>query len=370
MKSGPELVYVGTYSEAIVFGTGQVLQGKGCGLYCYAFDRHAGALKLLGTTEGVRNASYLAFDPQRRFLFCVNEFKEYQGQASGAVSSFRIDPATGALTYINTVASHGTDPCHLIVDATGRFVLIANFASGSVCMLPIGTDGSLGEAVQVIQHAGSSIDPRRQAGPHAHAVEFDNDNRYVFVPDLGLDRVMIYAFDATLGQLTPNPHQPFVAVAPGAGPRQLAMRPDGRFAYLINELNSTMTAYRYDTAKGMLHELQTLPTLPEGFVGQSTCAEVQMTPDGRFLYGSNRGHDSLAIYQVDTASGRLCCIGHHGTGGKIPRNFEISPCGRFLAAANQDSDNVVMFRLNPESGTMTATGEAVAAGTPICVRFV
>ena len=181
---------------------------------------------------------------------------------------------------------------------------------------------------------------------------------------------MIYAFDATIGQLTPNPHQPFVAVAPGAGPRQLVMRPDGRFAYLINELNSSMTAYRYDAAKGMLHELQTLPTLPEGFVGQSTCAEVQITPDGRFLYGSNRGHDSLAIYEVDAASGMLRCIGHHGTGGKIPRNFEISPCGRFLAAANQDSDNVVMFRLNPQSGTMTATGEVVAAGTPICVRFM
>ncbi len=364
-----DLVYIGTYSEPIVFGTGQVLQGKGRGIYANRFNRETGALEPLHVTEGVRNSSYIAFDPARRFLFCVNEFKEFEGRASGAVSAFRVEPETGELTWLNTKASHGTDPCHLIVDATGRFVLIANFASGSICVLPIGTDGMLGDAVQVIQHAGSSIDPRRQAGPHAHAVEIDNANRYVFVPDLGLDRVMIYAFDDQTGQLTPNSDQPWISMLPGAGPRQLVMSPDGAFAYLINELNSTMTAYHYDAGKGSLHELQTLPTLPSGFSGHSTCAEVQITPDGRFLYGSNRGHDSLAIYAIDRSTGLMTLVGHQSTLGKIPRNFEISPCGKFLAAANQDSNTVVMFALDPATGKLTPTGNVIDAGTPICVRF-
>jgi 6-phosphogluconolactonase len=368
--SNDELVYVGTYSEPILFGTGQILHGKGKGIYAFRFDRAAGKLRPLGVTEGVRNSSYLAFDPQRRFLFCVNEFKEYEGKASGAVSAFRIDPATGELAYLNTKPSHGTDPCHLIVDATGRFVMIANFASGSVCVLPIGEDGSLGDETDFIQHQGGTrIDPRRQAGPHAHAVAIDTNNRFVFVPDLGLDGVVVYAFDAKTGKLTPHTTQHLVKTAPGAGPRQLVFRPDGKFAYLINELNSTMTAFAYDAATGTLAELHTLPTLPPGYHAPSTCAEVQITPDGKFLYGSNRGHDSLAIYALDGVTGRMTIVGHESTRGRIPRNFEISPCGQFVAAANQDTNNVILFRLDPATGKLSPTGDVVEAGTPICVRF-
>ena len=365
-----DLVYVGTYSEPILFGTGQVLQGRGKGIYAYRFDAAAGALTLAGVTEGVRNASYLAFDAKRQFLYCVNEFKEYQGMVSGAVSAFRIDPATGTLTYLNTVASHGTDPCHLIVDRSNRCVLVANFASGSVSVLPIAADGSLEEASCVIQHEGSSVDPRRQKGPHAHAVEIDATNRYVFVPDLGCDSVFIYALDAEHGVLIPNPNQSAVKMVPGAGPRQLAMHPNGRFAYLINELNSTMTAYAYDAGRGTLKELHTLSTLPEGFAGDSTCAEVQVAPSGRFLYGSNRGHDSIVIYALDPDEGTMTLTGHESTRGKIPRNFTLSPKGDFIAAANQDSNTVVMFRVDPEKGTLTATGSVVEAGTPICVKFL
>lgn len=364
-----ELVYVGTYSEPIKFGTGQVLQGKGKGIYAYRFDRAAGKLVPAGVTEGVRNSSYLAFDSSRRFLFCVNEFKEYEGQASGAVSSFRIDPVTGALTHLSTRASRGTDPCHLVVDATGRFVLIANFASGSVCVLPIDDEGKLGEAVEFVQHRGSSVDPKRQTGPHAHAVEIDKANRFVFVPDLGIDAIVVYAFDASTGKLTPHPTQPLVRTAPGAGPRQLVMRPDGKFAYLINELDSTMTAFRYEAATGVLSALQTLPTLPEDYAGHSTCAEVQISPDGRFLYGSNRGHDSLAVYAVDLDAGTLTLLGHDSTRGRIPRNFVVSPCGEFVAAANQDTDNVILFRRDARTGRLVPTGDVVSAGTPICVKF-
>lgn len=364
------LVYVGTYSEPILFGTGQVLQGKGKGIYAFRFDAAAGALIPAGITENVRNASYLAFDPRREYLYCVNEFKEYEGKASGAVSAFRIDRKTGALTYLNTKASHGTDPCHLIVDKTGRNVLIANFASGSVAVLPIDKDGSLKEASCVIQHQGTSVDPKRQAGPHAHAVEIDAANKYVFVPELGADEVRIYELDAAAGKITPNPNQAFVKVAPGAGPRQLVMHPNGKFAYLINELNSTMTAYGYDPAKGTLTELQTLPTLPAGYHAHSTCAEVQITPDGKFLYGSNRGHDSLAIYALDGQTGKMTLVGHESTRGRIPRNFEVSPTGEFLAAANQDTNNVIMFRIDRATGKLTPTGNVVEAGTPICVRFL
>lgn len=367
---GGGLVYIGTYSEPIRFGTGQVLQGKGKGIYAYRFDASAGKLIPAGVTEGVRNSSYLAFDPARRFLFCVNEFKEYEGQASGAVSSFRIDPATGALTYLSTRASRGTDPCHLVVDATGRFVLIANFASGSVCVLPIDGDGKLGEAVEFVQHRGSSVDPKRQTGPHAHAVEIDKANRFVFVPDLGIDAIVVYAFDADTGKLAPHPTQPLVRTAPGAGPRQLVMRPDGKFAYLINELDSTMTAFRYDAVSGILTALQTLPTLPKDYAGHSTSAEVQISPDGRFLYGSNRGHDSLAVYAVDPGAGTLTPLGHDSTRGRIPRNFVVSPDGEFVVAANQDTDNAIVFRRDAGTGRLVPTGDVVAAGTPICVKFL
>ncbi len=363
-------VYVGTYSEPILFGTGQVVQGKGKGIYLFRFDAARGALEPVAVKEGVRNSSYLAFDPARKFLYCVNEFKEYEGKASGAVSAFRIDPQTGALTYLNTKASHGTDPCHLIVDKTGKNVLVANFASGSVCVLPIEADGSLKDASCVIQHEGSSVDPKRQAGPHAHAVELSADNRYAFVPELGGDKVMIYRFDAERGQLTANLDQPVVKTRPGAGPRQLVMHPNGKFAYLINELNSTMTSYRYGPEKGTLTEIQTLSTLPADFKGESTCAEVQAHPSGRFLYGSNRGHDSIVIYGVDPATGMMTLVGHEPTRGKIPRNFAVDPSGEFLAAANQESDNVVMFRIDKTTGKLTPTGSVAETGTPICVRFL
>ncbi|MBI1776865.1 MAG: lactonase family protein [Proteobacteria bacterium] len=365
-----DLVFVGTYSEPILFGTGQVLHGKGKGIYAFRFDRATGALNPCGLTPGVRNSSYLAFDPMRRFLYCVNEFKEFEGKSSGAVSAFRIDRETGDLAYLNTKASEGTDPCHLIVDATGRNVLVANFASGSICVLPVRKDGSLGDASQVIQHEGSSVDPVRQKGPHAHAVAIDCGNRYAFVPDLGLDKVMIYAFDPASGELTPNVSQPWVSTAPGAGPRQLVMHPGGGFAYLINELNSTMTAYGYDAARGALRELHTLPTLPAGFAGRSTCAEVQIAPSGRFLYGSNRGHDSIVIYAIDPEDGTLRLQGHESTRGRIPRNFEVSPDGTFLAAANQDTSDLFTFSIDPSTGLLTWTGQAAEAGTPICVRFL
>lgn len=365
---GVNLVYVGSYTEPIRFGTGQVLQGKGLGIYCFAFDPEAGTLTPHMVTQNVRNPSYLCFDRDRRHLYCVNEFKEYDGKPSGGVSAFRIDQDSGALTGLNSKPSHGTDPCHLLVHPSGRHVLVANFASGSTCVLSILEDGSLGDETNWVQHQGSSVDPRRQNGPHAHAVEISADGRFAYVPDLGMDEILVFAFDERTGTLTVA-DVPKVEVTPGAGPRQLVMHPDGGSAYLINELNSTMTAYRHDAQTGALIEMQTLSTLPEGFEGETSCAEVQITPDGRFLYGSNRGHDSIAIYAVDPVGRKLTSVGWESTGGKIPRNFEVDPTGRYLCVANQDSDNLVLFRIDQTTGRLTRFGVEAEAPTPICVRF-
>jgi 6-phosphogluconolactonase len=363
------LVFVGTYTEPILFGTGKVLDGKGKGIYVYRLDTSSGAMELCHVTDAGPNPSYLAFDPSRRFMYAVNELKEFDGAASGAVSAFSVDPESGELRFLNRKPTHGTDPCHLTVHQTGSHVLVANFMSGSVCVLPVLADGSLGDATDFVQHEGSSVDPARQSGPHAHAVTLDDAGRYAFVPDLGIDRVMVYAFDADRGKLEPN-DPPWVQVAAGAGPRQLVMHPGGGTAYLINELNSTMTAFRYDKDRGILREIQTVSTLPEGFEGASTCAEVQISPSGRFLYGSNRGHDSIVVYAIDQTDGTLTCIGHESTQGRIPRNFVVGPAGEFLLAANQDTDNIVVFRLDPTTGRLRPTGHSVGAGTPVCVRVI
>ena len=363
------LVFVGTYTEPIRFGTGKILEGKGKGIYVYRLNVSSGSMEQCGLTEGVPNPSYLAFDPSHRFLYAVNELKEFEGAPTGAVSAFTVDSGSGKLSFLNSKPTHGTDPCHLTVDKTGRYVLVANFMSGSVCVLPIREDGSLGDATDVIQHRGSSVHAIRQSGPHAHAVTLDDTGHYVFVPDLGTDKLMIYTFDANRGKLEPN-EEPWVDVTAGAGPRQLVMHPRGGYAYLINELDSTMTAFRYDRDRGILREIQTLSTLPDDFEGASTCAEVQISPSGKFLYGSNRGHDSIVICAIDQMDGKLKCIGYTSTQGKTPRHFTVGSDGEFLIVANQDTDNIVTFRLDPTSGELIATGYAVDVPTPTCVKIM
>lgn len=363
------LVFIGTYTEPILFGTGNILQGKGEGIYVYRLDTSSGSMELCSIAQAGPNPSYLTFDPSRRFLYAVNEVKEFDGTPTGAVSAFAVDPVSGVLRFLNRKPSHGTDPCHLVVDKTGRYVLVANFMSGSVCVLPVLADGSLGDAADVVQHWGSSVDPVRQAGPHAHAVTLDDAGRYAFVPDLGLDKLMVYRFDPQRGKLEADDH-PWIDVPAGAGPRQLVMHPGGEYAYLINELNSTVTAFRYEGERGSLREIQTLSTLPEGFEGKSACAELQISPSGKFLYGSNRGHESIVIYAINQVDGTLSCIGHESTQGKTPRHFIVDPDGAFLLVANQDTDSVITFKLDPASGELSATGHAACVPTPVCVKIL
>lgn len=362
-------VYIGTYTDPILFGTGKILDGKGEGIYVYRMDSVSGAMEFITTISGTTNPSYLAFNADCSHLYAVNELKSYQDEPTGTVSAFAVDSKTGQLTFLNKKPTHGTDPCHLTVDKTGKHVLLANFMSGSVCVLPIQADGSLGDASDFIQHRGAGIDPARQQGPHAHAVTLDDANRYAFVPDLGLDKTLIYRFDAESGKLAPN-EAPWVAVKPGAGPRHLVFHPKGRYAYLINELDSTVTAYRYDGDNGKLHDLQTISTLPKDYRGSSTCADLQVAPSGEFLYGSNRGHDSIVIYKIDRSTGRLSRIGHESTRGNTPRNFAIDPAGNFLLAANQDSDTIVTFHIDPQSGELHPTGQVTEVPTPVCVKIM
>lgn len=351
-------VYVGTYSGL-----------KNVGIYLYLMDPCEGSLEFASEFTGIENPSFLAFGRRRRILYAVSTVDGTDGEPGGTINAFSIDARTGELAFLNRQPSGGGQPCHLSVDRTGQFVLVANYSSGSVSVFPIQEDGGLGSPSDLAQHEGFSVHPERQKGPHAHSVILDPFNRYVYVPDLGIDKIMIYRLDLTRGKLTSN-SEPWVRVKAGAGPRHIAFHPTGRYAYLINELDSTLTAFAFDGALGILREIQTVPCLPEGFRGRSTGADVHISPSGKYVYGSNRGHDSIVVYAIDAESGQLSYVGHEPTQGRTPRGFAIDPTGTFLLAANQSSDSIVVFRIDQESGRLVSTGHAVRVPAPACVKIM
>jgi 6-phosphogluconolactonase len=351
----------------VYVGTSENERGKG--IYRFEFDPatgEAGPMEL--AAEGAR-PTFLAIHPNERFLYAVNAVGEFQGQKSGAVSAFALDARSGELRLLNQQPSGGAGPCHVVVDRDGRNVLVANYGSGSVACLPLDGEGRLKPPSSAIQHVGSSMDPGRQEGPHAHSINLDAANRFAFAADLGLDQVLVYRFDAASGTLTPH-EPPAASTAPGAGPRHFAFHLSGRFAYVINELDSTVTAFRYDAGAGVLSEIQTITTLPGGFSGENYPAEVLVHPSGRFLYGSNRGHDSLTIYSIDPETGRLTPVGHQSSGGKGPRNFNTDPSGAWMVVGNQSTANVLIMRVDAEQGTLAPTGQELQAPSPICFKFV
>jgi 6-phosphogluconolactonase len=311
----------------------------------------------------------LELDLKRRLLFAVNEQDQFEGKPGGGVSAFSIDPANGKLTLLNSRSSMGTGPCHLVLDKEGKNILVANYGSGSVAVFPVGADGRLAEASSVIQHSGKSVNPERQKGPHAHCVTVDPANRFAFVCDLGLDKVLAYKFDAAQGKLTPN-DPAYAALKPGAGPRHMVFRPDGKFAYVINELNSTITSFAYDAGAGALKELESVSTLPGYYDGPNSCAEIGIHPSGKFLYGSNRGHNSIVLFNVDPAKGTLTYVEEQGTGGKTPRNFGIQPSAAHMAICNQDSDTVLASRIDSGNGRLKPSGLFASAPTPVCAVFL
>ncbi|HLV01501.1 MAG TPA: lactonase family protein, partial [Acidobacteriota bacterium] len=349
-------VYIGTYTR-----------DEARGIYRATFDPSTGSLSEVELAVETDSPAFLALHPDGNVLYSVNEVSQLQGEEGGGVSAFRINPSNGELTLLNQVSAKGAGPCHITVDPSGQTVLVANYGAGSVAAFPIQADGSLGAASSVIQHEGSSVHPRRQQGPHAHAVVMSPDGNYVFAADLGLDQILIYQLDSPNGRLTPA-DPPATNLAPGAGPRHFAFHTSGQFAYSINELDSTVTAFRHDTGK--LETIQTISTLPDDFEGENYPSEIMIHPNGRFLYGSNRGHDSIVIYEISESDGLLTLVGHEPTRGPTPRYFGIEPAGSYLLSASQQEGTISVFEIDRDEGTLHFTGQTINVPTPVCLVFV
>lgn len=354
----PYFLYTGTYTD------------KGSeGIYAWRVDGASGKSAPLGLVAASANPTFLALHPNQKVLYAVNETSDFEGQKSGSVSAYAVDRVSGKLKLLNRVSSHGAGPCHVAVDATGKLLAVANYGGGNFATYPLEADGSIGKAFHVISSQGSGPNTARQEGPHGHSVNFAPDNRHMLATDLGTDSVLVSAFDAAAGSLVPGV-PPRVAVRPGSGPRHLVFSRDGKYCYVINELDSTIDAYQYDAETGNLTAMQHVSTLPAGFSGQSTAAEIALHPSGKFLYGSNRGHDSIAVFAIDEHNGQLSPVEIVATGGRTPRNFTLDQKGRWLFAANQDSDNITMFRINSKTGKLTPFHSSLTVKNPVCVLLM
>jgi 6-phosphogluconolactonase len=351
------LVYYGTYTRG--------KNAKSKGIYVSKLDTSTGKLSVPELAVETANPGFLAVHPGGRNLYAVGELP-----SGGGVSAFKVDRATGKLTLLNQQDSGGAGPTHLDVDRSGKALVVANYGGGNVASYSINNDGSLSPRVSFVQHAGSSVHPSRQTAPHAHCANISPDARYAAVADLGMDMVMIYKLDAASGTLTPN-DSPFAKVAPGSGPRHFAFHPESKFAYVINEMTCTVTTFGWDVKKGALTELHTVSTLPAGVnveKGYST-AEIFVHPGGKFLYGSNRGHDSIAVFSI-AANGRLTLVQNAPAEVKIPRGFNLDPSGKWLITAGQNSDNVALFQVDTDTGKLSFTGTKHEVGAPVCVMFL
>jgi 6-phosphogluconolactonase len=349
----PLTVYVGTYTD-----------GTSRGIYRFTFDPATGSAGEPVLAAEAQSPSFLALHPGGRFVYAVGEIGSFQGKRTGVVSAFAIDPKTGDLKLVNQQPSEGTGPTHLSVDKGGKNVLVANYGGGNVVVLPIAPDGALKPVSSNQVHQGSGPNKGRQEKPHAHGIYLDPSERFALAPDLGADRVFVYRFDAAKGTLEPHGAG---TPEPGSGPRHLAFHPNGKLAYVINELTSTITVFSWDAEKGALTSIQTISCLPAGYSGTSWTAEVAVSPDGRFVYGSNRGDDSLAVFAVDAATGKLTVKGHVPVGGKNPRHFTIDPSGRFVLAGHQASGTVGILKLDPATGMPSLLGSPVKVDKPVCL---
>jgi 6-phosphogluconolactonase len=355
-RSGEFVLYVGTAAD----------HGSK-GIYAYHFDASTGQSRGLGLAAESVSPSFLAASAGARLLYAVNETDSYLGQAAGSVSTFAMDPATGKLALLNQVSARGAAPTHITLDRSGRYVLVANYDAGSVAVFPILPDGKLGNSTAWVQHTGSSLNRERQAGPHPHEVVMSPDNRFALVADLGIDQIVVYPFDSHHGTLG-EPHR--VKSPPGAGTRHLVFAPAGKFVYVIYELSNAIATYAYEPERGELSQVQEVSTLPQGFTGSSTAAEIQMDAAGKFLYGSNRGADNIVSYSIDPEKGLLRTIGFTSTQGKTPRFFSLDPTGKWLFAANQDSGSIVLFQVDRTTGSLTPAGPVLHVPNPSCVIFV
>ncbi len=352
-----QMFYVGAYTN--------VPNSKG--ITAFRFDASTGKISPLGLMVETTSPSFLAVAPNGKFLYAVNETDTFGGKPGGAVSSFAIDAKTGKLTFLNQVASRGAAPCHIVVDPTGKAVLVANYNGGNFASFPILADGKLGEAASVMQDSGIGPNKARQEGPHAHEVVIAD--KLILGADLGNDHVQIFSLDAAKATLTPaNPA--FAAVEPGFGPRHMVISGDKKFIYVLSEMKSSVATMDYDAAKGPGRVLSVASALPEDFKGMSTAAEIALSPGGNTLYTSNRGHNSIAVFSVDKKTGALKRTANVSTGGRTPRHFTLDPSGKYMLVANQDTNNIVVFSVDQKTGALTATGEAVTTGAPVDILFV
>jgi 6-phosphogluconolactonase len=356
-KSRNPIVFIGTYTEH------EGSQSKG--IYIYRLNLSSGELTFQNETIGILNPSYLDIHPEKKFLYAVNEVQSFAGQDGGGVSAFSMDPTSGELELLNAQSSRGKDPCYISIEQTGQFALVTNYSSGNAAMLPIQADGRLGPATDVVWHSGSSVHPKRQTAPYAHSIVPDPTNRFAIVADLGADKLVIYEMDLEHGKLHKHAE---VKVKPGSGPRHSIFHPNGEYLYLFNELNSTLILFRYDSDAGHLEELQTISTLPPGYEGESLGADLHIY--GKYLYASNRKHDTIAWFLIDESSGQLAYEGEIPSGGKEPRGFAIDRSGSFLLAAHERSDNVVVFQIDPATGKPIKTGHEAKISQPVCVKFI
>ncbi len=347
-------LYIGTYTS-----------GQSKGIYTASMNPETGKISGLKLAAELKNPSFVAIHPDHRSLFAVSEIADLGGKKTGGVAAFMIHPKTFELTLLNQQPSKGQAPCHLVVDQTGKHVLVANYTGGNVASLPILDDGKLGKASSVIQHEGSSV-TKRQKGPHAHSINLDAKNQFAFAADLGTDTIYSYQFDAASGKLKSNGTD--TKIKAGSGPRHFAFHPSSKLAFTNGELTCTLIAMKYD-GSGKLTPYQTLSTLPEGFDGRKSTAEVQVHPNGKFVYVSNRGHDSIAVFKIDDATSQLSRVEITKTGGAEPRNFAITPNGKFLIAENQNSDSIVVFKIDAKTGKLTPNGQELKVGNPVCIKM-
>jgi 6-phosphogluconolactonase len=355
-----------TAKDPILFVTAFAPGEKG-GIHAYEFDLKAGGLKAVHRTGGVEHPFFLALSPNKKFLYSIHA-KSFGGKDNEEVAAYEVLGRTGELKLLNRQSSKGTASCYLEVDATGKSVLVANYSSGSVASLPVKADGSLGEPASFIQHVGTSVNPQRQTEPHAHSIVMSPDNKFAFAADLGLDQIFCYKLDPATAKLTPH-KTPFAKSPAGAGPRHFTFHPNGKRAYAINELLNSVTMFEYDAEAGTLTEKQTIPTLPPDFKGSSYCADLKITPDGKFLYGTNRGHDSIAMYRIGD-DGKLSLIGIEPSLGKGPQNLAIAGDGAWLICANMPGKNIAVFAIDPKTGRLKSAGEPVAQESPSCIMIM
>ncbi|HEY6946727.1 MAG TPA: lactonase family protein [Candidatus Acidoferrum sp.] len=354
------LGYIGTYTE----------KTKSKGIYSFRLEDPSGKLSLIGVAAESQNPSFLALHPSGKYLYAVNETSKFGDEESGAVSAFSIDRKTGKLTLLNQVASRGAGPCHVSLDKTGHYVLVANYDGGTVAVFPVKDDGQLGKYTGFAKHSGQGPNKERQEGPHAHWIATSPDDQFLLAADLGIDRILVSKFHLPDGAFTTSKLNPGAKLKAGAGPRHAAFSPNGKFLYVASELNSTVTAFSYNAKDGTLHELQALSTLPKDFSGANDVAEIAVHPSGKFLYVSNRGRDSLAVFSIDPRKGTLKPVADIATQGKTPRNFAIDPSRKFLLAANQESNTIVVFNIDPLTGVLTLTGQVAEVPSPVCIVFL